>query len=397
MSSGTRVLIIVENLPVPFDRRVWNEARALRDAGYEVTVICPVGKGSDDLHEVLDGIRIYRHPLPAESSGPLGYLREYGTALYHEFRLASRVRRLHGIDIVHLCNPPDLLFVVALWQRLFGRVRVVFDHHDVNPELYVEKFGRRDLFYQLLRFAERLTMASANVVISTNESYRQIALERGGKRPEDVFVVRSAPDTAHFGRLPEDPELRRWRRRLVGYVGVMAKQDGLDLLLQAAHHIVHAKQRDEVGFLLVGGGPALPELVELRDRLGLQDHVRFAGFLTGDELLTVLSSCDVGVSPDPASEYNTLCTMNKTLEYMALGLPVVQFDLREGRASAGDAALYAADNDPADMGEKILELLDDEKLAKEMGARGRERFSSQLSWDRQVPNLLAAYRMVRGL
>lgn len=394
MSSRHRpksVLIIVENLPVPFDRRVWYEATCLATAGYEVSVICPIGKGYEARYEVIEGVHIYRHPLPAEGKGSLGYLREYLWALFWEFRLSFRVWRERKFGVVQICNPPDVLFVVALLHKLLRGAAVVFDHHDVTPELFQEKFKRRGVFYHLLRLSERLTMLTADVVISTNDSYRRIALERGGKDPEDVFIVRSSPDVAKFRRLPADTSLRGGWRTVVGYVGVMAEQDGVDTVIRVAHELIHDRGRDDIGFLLIGGGPEFDALVKFRDELGLAANVVFAGFQTGEDLLRHLSSCDIGISPDPISVYNNVCTMNKTLEYMALGLPVVQFDLVEGRASAADAAVYVERNDVAAMADAVTLLADDAALRECLGARGRQRIETQLSWEHQVPSLLAAY------
>lgn len=387
------VLIIVENLGVPFDRRVWTEALTLRDAGYGVSIICPAGMGHEPGYELLEGIHVYRHPLREASGSGLDYLREYATALAWEFRLARRVHRERGFEVVHICNPPDLLFLVAGWFKIFFGARVVFDHHDINPELYEDKYGRRDVFYLGLRLAERLTFAVADIVISTNESFRRLALERGGKRPDEVFVVRSSPDVDTFTRLEAREEYRRGRRHLVGYVGVMGDQDGVDLLLRAAAILVHEQGRD-IHVMLIGGGPALPSLKQLAADLGIEEHVEFAGFQRGEELRRRLSSCDVGVSPDPATPFNTKCTMNKVLEYMTLGLPLVQFELEEGRASAADASLYARDDDPRDLAENIGRLLDDPDLRAEMGRIGRSRIRDELGWHHQRGHLLAAYEAV---
>lgn len=389
--NAISVLIIVENLPVPFDRRVWYEATTLQKAGYLVSVICPTGKGYTKPYELIEGVHVYRHPLPNEGRGALSYMREYAAALFWEYRLAWRVKREHGVQIVHICNPPDVLFLVAGWYKMVHRARVVFDHHDVNPELYEEKFKRRGIFYHLLLLCERLTMTTADVVISTNESYRRVALERGRKKSEDVIVVRSAPDTAKFVRVEADPILRRDHKCIVGYVGVMAEQDGVETVLHVANEIVNNRKRDDIGFLLIGGGPEYDALVSLRDRLGLADYVAFAGFQTGSDLLRHLSSCDIGLSPDPKSTYNDMCTMNKTMEYMALGLPIVQFDLIEGRESAGDASLYVEDNDPKKMADAIIGLADNDVLRATLGERGQRRIETVLSWSHQVPNLLRAY------
>lgn len=390
-ANKTSALIIVENLPVPFDRRVWHEATTLQRAGYEVSVICPATKGYTELYEVIEGVHVYRHPLPPEGTGPLGYLREYLAALFWEFRLSRRVKRERGFQIIHICNPPDLLFLVAGMYKIFGGARVIFDHHDVNPELYEEKFKKRGLFYWLLKTLERLTMLTADVVISTNDSYKQIALQRGGKNSEDVFIVRSAPDIDRFKAVEPDPGLRRHHDCIVGYVGVMAEQDGVDTVLHVAHEIVHLRGRTDIGFLLIGGGPEFDQLNLLSRELGVEDHVHFAGFQSGENLLRHLSSCDIGISPDPISTYNNMCTMNKTLEYMALGLPVVQFELTEGRVSAGDASLYVASNDVKLMADAVQSLADDEALRQALGQRGRERIRTELSWKHQVPELLKAY------
>jgi glycosyltransferase involved in cell wall biosynthesis len=385
------VLIVVENLPVPFDRRVWLEATSLRDAGYEVSVICPTGKGFDKSYEELDGIYVYRHPLPPEPKSAVGYLREYLVALYWEARLAHRIWKERGFKLIHICNPPDLLFLIAAWYKRRHKVRVIFDHHDASPELYEEKYGRRDIFYYLIRLAERLTFLTADVVLSTNASYAAIAVGRGRKRPESVHVVRSAPDLDTFTEVSPNYDHKRGRPFLVGYLGVMAKQDGLDYLLYAVHHIVWELGRQDVQFQLIGGGPALDELKALAKRLGISDHVDFVGYRTGIELLERLSTCDVCVSPDPATDYNTICTMNKVLEYMAIGKPQVQFDLLEGRRSAGAAALYARNNDPRDLGCKVLKLIDNPELGNRMGRCGKARMREELSWEHQVSKLLSAY------
>ncbi|MCK0103915.1 glycosyltransferase family 4 protein [Pseudohalocynthiibacter sp. F2068] len=390
--SGRRILIIVENLPLPFDRRVWHECRTLRAAGAEVSVICPTGKGYGARYEEIDGVHIYRHSLPLDASGALGYLLEYGMALFHEMRLALKVARRQGFDTIQACNPPDLIFLVALPFKLFGK-RFIFDHHDINPELYEAKFGRRGFFWRLMVLFERWTFRTADVVISTNESYREIAMERGGVAAEDVFIVRSGPDLSRLVVTAPNPDWHNGRAHMVGYVGVMGDQEGIDLLLEAARIIVQDRGRD-VQFVLVGGGPALQGLRTLADDLGLQDHVTFTGRAPDAELFEVLSSADVCVNPDRVNPMNDKSTMNKIMEYMAFSKPIVQFDVTEGRHSAGRASLYAAANDTSDMANKILELLDDPALAAEMGAFGRNRVETELNWDHQVDALVDAYRRV---
>ena len=385
-----RVLIIVENLPVPFDRRVWQEATTLKAAGYGVSIICPTGKGYEARYECIDGIHVYRHSLPLEADGALGYLLEYGWALLSEWWLALRVWRRHGFDAIHACNPPDLIFLVGAFFKVFGK-RFLFDHHDLNPELYEAKFNRRGFFWKLMCWFERLTFKLADVSIATNQSYRQVAIERGGMPEERVFVVRSGPKLDRLKILPPDNALKQGRRFLVGYVGVMGKQEGLDLLLQSIAYIVKDKQRRDIHFGLVGGGTELEALQQLAVELGVADYVTFTGRVPDADLLAMLNTADVCVNPDVANPMNDKSTMNKIMEYMALGKPIVQFDLTEGRYSAQQASVYAAHNDTVDLAEKILALIDNPAERERMGAFGRLRVEQELSWEHEAPKLLAAY------
>ncbi len=389
--SDRRVLIVIENLPAPFDRRVWQEARTLRDAGYRVTILCPKMKGYDQSHEVLEDIHIYRHPLPLEARGALGYLLEYATALFWEGLLMWRIHFRHGFDVIHACNPPDLIFLNAvIFKWLFG-VRFLFDHHDINPELFEVKFGNRGILYRLILLAERLTFRCADVSIATNESYREIAIRRGRMPADKVFVVRSGPDLRRLVQTPAVPSLRNERTFLVGYVGVMGKQEGLTYLLEAARIIVQEHRREDVQFALVGGGPELEYLQSVSVALGLADYVTFTGRAPDSELLDVLNTADVCVNPDEHNPMNDKSTMNKIMEYMALGKPIVQFDLTEGRVSAQEASLYAKPNDARDLAEKILELLDEPERRRQMGLFGRRRVEEELAWPHEIPKLLAAY------
>lgn len=393
--KGARVLIVVENLPVPFDRRVWLEARTLKAAGAKVSIICPTGKGYEARRETLEGIDIHRHPLPADASSAFGYLLEYGAALFWETVLAWRVFFKGGIDVIHGCNPPDLIFLVALPFRLFG-VRYLFDHHDINPELYEAKFERRGFFWKLMVLFERLTFRASKVSIATNESYRRIAIERGGKNPDDVFVVRSGPDLSKVKPVAPVESWKNGRRFLVGYVGVMGEQEGIDLLLEAVREIVHVRGRTDVQFGLVGGGSALEDMKALAKTLDVADYVTFTGRAPDQTLFEILSTSDVCVNPDRVNPMNDKSTMNKIMEYMAMGKPIVQFEVVEGRVSAGEASLYARPNDPVDLADKILSLLDDPATAARMGAFGNTRVHSELSWQTQIEPLLAAYERVLG-
>jgi glycosyltransferase involved in cell wall biosynthesis len=394
-SRARRVLIIVENLPCPFDRRVWQEARTLATAGYTVSIICPKGKGYEDSREILEGIAIYRHSLPFEAAGALGYALEYSWALLTEFWLSLRVLIERGFDVIHACNPPDTIFILGRFYKLFGK-KFLFDHHDINPELYEAKFGRRDFFYRLMLAFERWTFAAADISIATNESYRAIAISRGGMSPDRVFVVRSGPDLARLKRLPPKPELRKGCEFLVGYVGVMGRQEGIDLLLAAVRHIVTVLKRQDIHFGLVGGGTELSAMRALAEELGIAKFVTFTGRVSDQEMLEMLNTADVCVNPDVANEMNDKSTMNKIMEYMALGKAIVQFDLTEGRVSAQEASLYAKRNDPVDMAEKIVELLDDAERRNRMGQLGVARVMRELSWEHEAPRLLHAYEQLLG-
>jgi len=394
--QAKKILILVENLPSPFDRRVWQEATTLLANGYGVSIICPTGKGYEKYYEEIEGIHIYRYDLPMEAEGAKGYAVEYSAALFHTFRLAWKVRREQGFDAIHACNPPDLLFLIGGFFKLFFGAKFLFDHHDINPELYEAKFGRRDFFWKLMVWLERMTFKTADVSIATNESYKKIAIERGGMEPSRVFVVRSGPKLDRLKTIPAVPALKKGRKYLVGYVGVMGKQEGIDYLLQAAHHIVRNLGREDVHFGLVGGGTSLEDMQQFATDLGINDYVTFTGRVPDQALLEMLNTADVCVNPDVANEMNDKSTMNKIMEYMALGKPIVQFDLTEGRFSAQQASLYAAKNDPVDMAEKIVELLDDERQRAVMSQFGRERVENVLEWQYEIPKLLSAYKLMFG-
>ncbi len=387
-----RVLILVQNLPVPFDRRVWQEAQALDSAGHEVHIICPRTKEYPRRREVINGIRIYRYSPGPEARRAAAYLPEYSVAILSQLRLALRIRLRHRIDVVHICNPPDLLFLAALPLVAAG-ARLIYDHHDATPELMVAKGQREDgMLVRATKLFERLTYRFASVSIETNESFREIALQRGRMSPEDVFVVRSAPDLARFAEAAPDEVWRNGRKHMVGYVGIMGSQDGLDYLIDAANLIIQERKRDDVHFVLVGAGPELPRLQARVKSLGIADYVQFTGLVSsGRQLGSIISTADVCVCPDEANRMNDISTMNKIMEYMALGKPIVQFDLREGRVSAGPASLYAERNDVSSLAEGLIQLVDDQEMCARMGQLGQERFRSTLSWEAQVPQLLAAY------
>ena len=387
--QGVAVLILVENLPVPFNRRVWQEARALTQAGYRVSIISPKGPGFEASHEVREGIEIYRHRV-WEASGALAYLLEYGWALTAEFYLALKVYARTRFRVLQVGNPPDLFFGMGWFFKLFG-VRFIFEFLDLNPELYVAKFGKRGAFHRLLCLAEKLSFRAADVTIAANQSYRDIAVERGGVAPERVFVVRGTIDlTGIRGACPR-PELKECKAHLVVYLGVMGPQDGLDLLLESIEHIVKTGRRNDTLFVLIGGGTELPALKAAATSKGLDAWVRFTGRLPEDQVAAYLATADIGVAPDPKNDMNDKSSMTKILDYMAHGKPTVLFDLTEGRRSAEESALYARPNDPIDFAEQILRLLDSESLRRKLGDAGRHRIEELMSWEFSKRALIAAY------
>ena len=386
-----RVLIVVENLPVPLDRRVWLEATTLVAAGYEVSIISPMGRGWTKPYEVIDGVHIWRHPEPPEAhSGAVAYAREWGQAVWHWFRLARVIWRARGFDVIHGCNPPDLIFLLALLYRPWG-VRYLFDHHDVCPELFEAKFGKRGLLYGVMRLWERMTFATASVSIATNESFRAVAIRRGRMNPADVFTVRSAPRIETFLPGPGDATMRRGAKTVLGYVGVIGQQEGMDLLVAAVDHLIRRLGHENLHVVIVGFGPTLAEVQADVAARGLQGWFTFTGPLYGDAMLAALNAIDIGVSPDPKNPMNDISTMNKVMEYMTLEKPLVQFDLTEGRASAAEAALYARPNDPQDFAAKIAWLIEHPAEGVRMGKVGRARVLERLSWEHSAPLLLAAY------
>jgi glycosyltransferase involved in cell wall biosynthesis len=374
------------------------ESLALTKAGYKVSVICPTAP-DDLLHEVIDDVSIYRYPAPKDALGLWGYLWEFAYSMYAAFRLARRVLKVDGFDVIQGCNPPDTFFVVGWFFRKFCGKKYIFDHHDLSPELYGVRFGKgpQSLVSRVLLWLERCTFNTADVVISTNESFKQIAVERGHKPEDRVFVVRNGPDITRFKPRAPNPDFLMGRRHLVCYVGVMARQDGLEYLLEAIAHIVHDLKREDVTFTLIGSGDRLASLKRMVVDLRIQDWVVFTGRIRNDELLaTYLSTSDVCVAPDPRNALNDKCTLIKIPEYMAIGKPIVSFDLAESRFSAQEAALYATPNDAVEFGDKIVFLLDNPDIREGMGEFGTKRVRDVLSWSHSVLHLLKAYETVLG-
>ena len=388
--QNRRVLMVVENNTVPFDRRVLQEATALRDAGYTVTVVAPRSKRARRFRELIDGITVLRHPRVLEAARSWQYAVEYVNALLWEIALSLFVVISIGVDVVHIANPPDTAFILGPLLRLAGS-KVVFDQHDLSPEIYEAKFGSRGPFWWILLAMERASYRAADVVITSNTSMMRAAVDRGGRKPEDVFVVRNGPDIERFRPNRDLTPSSNGQRQTVCYMGIIGEQEGLDAYVRVIDDIVNARARSDTEFLIIGDGTGLNALKEVTIRAGLDRHVHFTGYLTGDDLISALDSADVCVVPEPATPLTDRSTLVKTMEYMAMGKPVVQYDLTEARITAADTALYAKRNDESDLADKIVYLLDNPETRRALGARAARRVREQLAWDHQIPGLLAAY------
>ena len=397
MNPVGRVLILVENLTVPFDRRVWLEARALTEAGYHVSVICPTGPPHVAPYENLQGVHIYRYPAPPLTRSRLDYVREFTYCWLRTAWLTLRVSREQGFDVIHACNPPDTFWLLGLFYKVFGGKRFLFDQHDLCPEVFLSRFAEKSggMIHRTLLWLEGCTYRTADMVIATNASYRDVATSRGRVNPDNVVIVRSGPERGRFAGVAPDPARKRGKCSLVAYLGVMGPQDGVDYLLRAAAAL-KKKGRTDIAYTLIGHGDSYDDLVRLADELGLTADVLFTGRIPDDEVEAILSSADVCVGPDPKNPLNDVSTMNKIVEYMALAKPVAAFDLRETRQSAGEGALYAVPNEVEDLADKIAILLDDPALRQRMGEYNRERFRASLAWEYSKSVLVGAYdRLLR--
>ncbi|UUT34488.1 glycosyltransferase family 4 protein [Microbacterium elymi] len=381
------MLIIVQNLPVPLDRRVWLECQALNAQGYEVSVICPKGPGDPSFQEI-DGIHVYKYAPAPEASGLLGFAVEFAYSWIRTALRSLRVRRRHGFDVIQACNPPDTYWLLALLWRARG-VRFVFDQHDLNPELYISRFGRPTGIpgrMQLggLVLLERSTYRVADRVISTNGSYKQIAQRRGGVPSEVVTIVRSGPDTTVMRPVYPDPAIREGADHVLAYLGIMGPQDGVENILAVMDDLVHHRQRTRVRAVLMGFGDCLDELKRECTKRGLDDYVVFTGRVGPDQIAQYLSSADIGLGPDLNTPLNNVSTMNKTMEYMAYGVPAVSFDLTETRVSAGDTGVFVSSGDISAFADAIEALLDDPDRRVELGVQARRRVVDELDWKPQA-------------
>lgn len=392
LQKGDRVAILVQNLPVPFDRRVWQEARHLKSLGSQVCVVCPDSPNYPKGKFELEGIEVRRYKAPKEADTLFGYVFEYASSLFKLFFHLFLANQSGRIKVIQYCNPPDLLFLVAIPFKLFFRAKIIFDQHDLGPELmHAKGFSRRPFMMRFALAIEKMSYVTADHVISTNNSYKEKALTRGGKSSEDVFVVRSGPPSDWAQNVVSQPTYRQGHRYQLGYIGVMGFQDGVDLLLEAISCLVHEMKLD-VYLVLAGGGTELENLKRLTSELAIENHVQFFGKISDDSLLrNLISSSDVCVAADRESDLNNLSTMNKIIEYMALAKPIALFESKESRFSAGDAALYATPDEPRELARAIQTLLLDENLRNELGNQGRQRFEQTLCWENQVNALRLAY------
>jgi glycosyltransferase involved in cell wall biosynthesis len=390
--DNKRVLIVVQNLPVPFDRRVWLEATTLTRHGHAVSVICPKAKGFNKSREEIDGVDIYRYPLPIDAQGKWGFVAEFIWCFIATFLLSFRVAVLgRGFDVLHVCNPPETYWPMAWFWRMFGKI-FIFDHHDLSPEMFAAKFGGEGgLVMKALLWFEKMTFRAAHLVITTNQSHKQIAMERGGKAAADIFIVRSGPDLSRFTMYEPEPIYKKGKPHLLVYLGEICKQDGVDYLVRAIKHLRDDLGRSDFHCILMGGGPHQKAIADYAQELGVGELVTFTGRVTDDMLCRILSTADIGIDPDPKNPWSDKSTMNKIVEYMYFGLPIVSFDLKEARVSAEDAAIYVEPNVESEMAAAIAKLMDAPGQRKAMSEYGYNRVRNQLAWQYSVPPLLAAY------
>jgi len=392
-SAGKRVLMLIENNTYPQDTRVRYEVTTLREAGYCVSVICP-RYSHQTWRENIDGVQIYRYPAPPEAINPLGYIWEYGFSLVATFILSLIVWVRPGFDIIHAANPPDTSVFIALFYKPFGK-RFVFDHHDLVPDMYKVRFrdGGKKAIHKILLWLERITCRFADHIIATNESYKSVEMERWQVPAERITIVRNGPKLERMILVEPDAGLKSREKVIIGYVGIMGIQDGLDYLLRALQCMVDM-QRHDFYCVIIGKGSAVGEMKALATSLGLDDYVWFTGFIPDEDMIRYLSTADICVDPDPSNSFNDRCTMVKMMEYMALGKPIVAYDLPEHRVTAQEAALYARPNDERDFAQLIITLMDDPYRRIKMGQIGRERVKRELAWPYQARHLLDAYESI---
>ena len=395
MEMKKHVLFIVENQSLPFDVRVWSEIQAVKELGYDVTAISPINERGKKKYEIIDGVEIFRHPMPIEADNKAGFLFEYFNALFGELFLSVNIFLRKRFHIIHGANPPDHIFLIAAFFKLFG-VKYIFDHHDITPENYIAKFRKKDLFYKILLIMEKLTFKTANIIISTNESYKKIAINRGNKDDKDVFVVRNGPDLSKVIFVNPNENLKDGFDYLVAYLGVIGNQEGIDVLLKTVHHIVYDKDIKNIRFMIIGTGPYWNKMVHLSKKMKLEEYVTFTGFIPYRDLYEILATADLCVNPEFKNEFTDKSTMIKIMDYMVFGNPIIQFETTEGKVTSGDAAVYLKENDEFEFAEAIINLLNDPKKRKLMGEIAKKRIKEELNWNKQKINLKNAYKYLEA-
>ncbi len=403
----TKVLMWVEN-HFPQDTRVANEARLLVDAGYQVAVIALRRQGQT-ARETWNGIELYRVPTlelfkktsAADGSRTkllfvrlksfLGYVVEYLYFTTACLSVSTYILIRRGFDVMHAHNPPDTLFLAALPFKLLGK-KFVFDQHDLCPELYRSRYCASEGFYtRFLGMFEWCSLKLADVTIATNESYKQIQIERANKNPRDVFVVRNGPNEMRMTPAAPSARLKSMNKSILCYIGSLNPQDGVDYLLRSLRHLLHGLKRTDFHCVIMGTGDSIQDLRDLAENLKLNGCVELTGFISDDELQANLAAADICVDPDPSSPLNDVSTWIKVMEYMASAKPIVSFDLKETRFSARDAAVYVKPNNEEEFAETIAQLMDKPELQEKMGTYGRRRVEDELQWAKVGKNLLTAY------
>jgi glycosyltransferase involved in cell wall biosynthesis len=395
MVKTNHILFIVENNPVPHDIRVWNEALAVKEFGYNVTILCPRSIKSPKKFEIIDNIRIYRHYIPFEADGKFALLLEYLNAIFWEFILSIFIFMKRPFDFIHAANPPDHIFLIAAFFKIF-KVKFIFDHHDLTPENYLAKFHRKDLFYKISLLMEKMTFRIADTVITTNESYQKIALTRGNKKIEEIFVVRNGPD---LSRIPQVVPNNKWKsnfKYLVAYVGNIGSQENIDILLKIVEYLVNKKKFVSIKYTIIGTGPQLEKMIQLCISMKIDQYVTFTGYIPYKDFYEILATADLCINPELSNAFTDKSTMLKIMDYMTFGKPIVQFETTEGKVTAGEAGFYVKENNIAHFGDAIINLLDDPQNRKQMGEIGRKRIEEQLNWNVQKKSLKAAYQYLES-
>lgn len=396
MVGDKHILFIVENSTAPLDHRVWREAVTLKDKGYHISVIGPQKGNYTKKYEIIKGIEIFRHPMPYEANGRYGFVFEYLNALFWELFLSIKIYLNRPFHYIHAANPPDNIFLISLIFKVFG-VKYIFDHHDICPETYLAKFDRKDFFYYMQTYLEKFTFRTADIVISTNESYKKIAITRGKKKKEQVFIVRNGPDLSTVDFVPPNEELKNGFDYLIAYVGVIGKQEGIENLLNIANYIIFDKKIENIKFIIVGTGPHWHHLVTLSKYMGLENYVQFTGYIPYRQFYEILATADICVNPEFNNDFTDKSTMVKIMDYMVFRKPIVQFDTTEGRVTAGEASLYVNGNNELDFAETLIELLADKRKRHKMGEAGWIRICETLNWKKQRRHLISAYNYLENI